>query len=89
MNNLNKINQLQCKLAEYTALYAGKLLWGLDCDILELSKEIDKLHSFIIILESLETENNCKLISQRTLQKINSYIRNLNRQGRLTTCNYC
>lgn len=79
---------LKCKLLEYSTLYSGKLLWGLDCELEELQIELDKLYKYIYLQRSLEESNDCERISINIQQKINNYITLLNKK-RTSFCKNC
>jgi hypothetical protein len=79
---------LKCKLLEYAVLYSGKSLWGLDCDLEQLQIELEKIHRYIYLLNSLESVNNCKVIPVSMQDKINNYIKALGRK-RTTFCRNC
>jgi hypothetical protein len=84
-----QIDELKCKLTEYTVLYAGKILWGMDCDLAVIQQEIVKLEYYRQVLESLETDNTCtEQIPYPIRQKITSYLNQLSRV-RNTVCRHC
>lgn len=84
-----QIDELKCKLTEYVVLYAGKVMWGMDCDLVTLQQEILKLEYYKQVLESLETTNDCTdKIPYTVTQKITSYLAQLNRV-RNTVCRHC
>ena len=81
--------KLNCKFADLTALYAGKLLWGMDCNIDALVDEILEIYGYIAILDILKDSNNCEVhIPNRLKQKIDSYIKLINRSNS-NFCNNC
>jgi len=82
MNN-TIINQevLQCKLAYYSYLYAGKLLWGLDCELEQLQIELYKLYTYIKIYVVQQSANDCDKIPVELEQKVNNYIKLLNKKS--------
>lgn len=82
------IDTLKCKLLEYSVLFSGKILWGLDCELDELVIELKKLYSYIIIKESLDSSNECDHIPVSLQQKINNYINLLNRK-KSSFCKNC
>ena len=82
------MNVLRCKLLEYAVLYAGKSLWGLDCDLEQLQVELEKIHRYLYLLNSLETENECDHIPVKIEEKINNYIKALSRK-KSTFCKNC
>ena len=83
------MDQLKCKLAEYSILYSAKVMWGMDCDIEELLLEILKLQGYVFVKESLETVNDCDVkIPVDLIQKIDAYIASLNRRRNIT-CRNC
>jgi hypothetical protein len=82
------MNTLKCKLLEYAVLYSGKSLWGLDCDLEQLQIELEKIHRYLFLLNSLESQNDCPHIPIKMQEKIDNYIKALNRK-RSTFCKNC
>jgi len=75
------MEELKCKLVEYSILFSAKIMWGLDCELAELRLEIRKLQQYIAVQESLETTNDCNdLIPVDLIQKIDAYIMALSRR---------
>jgi len=80
---------IECSLAEQTTLYVNKLMYGSDCDIEELRIELYKLYSYLFILESLETANDCEYhIPVELIQKIEKYKKSINKR-KSKFCNNC
>lgn len=80
---------LECKLAEYSALYSGKIMWGLDCDIEQLELELYKIYSYIFLLNTLNTANDCEYhIPVDLIQKIKQYQKAINKRNS-TFCSNC
>lgn len=83
------MEQLKCKLAEYSIMYSSKIMWGMDCDLEAILEEMYKIQRYIFILETLQTTNTCNdKIHPTLIDKINDYIRALNR-NKNRTCRNC
>ena len=79
---------LKCKLSYYTYLYAGKVLWGMDCELEQLQIELYKLYTYIKVATVQETSNDCYKIPVELEQKVNNYIKLLNKK-KLAFCKAC
>lgn len=83
------MDELKCKLAEYSISYAAKIMWGMDCDVEELTLEMMKIQGYIAVKETLLTSNTCETqIPVDLIQKIEAYLAFLNRKRNLT-CRKC
>lgn len=86
------MEELKCKLAYYSYLYAGKLLWGLDCDIEGIRNEMFKMSRYISVIEIqtyTDEYNNCaEPFKQHLKEEIDRYIKSLNRK-QYSFCRNC
>ena len=78
---------LKCKMAEYAGIYAGKQLWGLDCDAITLRQELFKLYLYDEIDNFSNTSCAIQLPSKLT-QKIDRYKSILNKKL-ILNCRNC
>lgn len=70
------INKLECRLSRLMAIYSGKLIWGIDCNIDLLTEEIEDVYFHLQVLEVNESANNCSThIPQDLIKKAESYIK--------------
>jgi hypothetical protein len=87
--NTDTVNVFDCKLVEYTTLWANKVMWGMDCDIEPLLIELYKLYSYSKVLNSLESVNECDTqIPVKLKQKIQQYQKALTKK-QSTFCRNC
>jgi hypothetical protein len=74
------MDNLKCKIAYYSYLFSGKLMWGLDCDIEQLEIELYKLYTYLKVYTVQQSSNECCKIPVKLEQKVNNYIKSLSKR---------